>query len=244
MFDLNEEISKWRKTMAQNQTCEASDLDELQSHLIEEIDQLKAHNLSEQEAFWVAIHRLGAPDALTKEFAKVNESLLWQKRLFWGVVGILSYLGVFYISGAFSKIFSWLASRAGLGGYTLGVLETLSSIVLFGLFVLLLYVICKRGWAGRLFYKFTADLKGRIVLLAGVLLMTAVVSATRIFMTAMVARTTSAKEFGQVVMVSAYLRLGLLVLVPIVLMILLIKLHLTSVNYNFSSTTIIYSLQF
>jgi len=38
MFDLNEQIIKWRSNLAQSQTLGSSDIDELESHLREEIE--------------------------------------------------------------------------------------------------------------------------------------------------------------------------------------------------------------
>ena len=91
MFDLNKAISSWRMNLSERQTCAKSDIDEMETHLREEIDSLTASKLSEQEAFLVATHRLGDTDSLAAEFAKVNTSILWRNRLFWMLAGLLSY---------------------------------------------------------------------------------------------------------------------------------------------------------
>ena len=82
MFDLNEKINLWRRNLAQPQTLSGSDIDELESHLREETENLTALNLSDDEAFLVATHRLGQPHSISEEFAKVNASVLWRKRFF------------------------------------------------------------------------------------------------------------------------------------------------------------------
>ena len=53
MFDLNLEIDKWRRNMSQLEGVCGVDVDELESHLHEEIEHLKKVGLAEQEAFWV-----------------------------------------------------------------------------------------------------------------------------------------------------------------------------------------------
>ena len=60
MFNLNEKIIKWRSNLAQSETLAVSDLDELENHLREEIEQLTTLKLSDEEAFLVASHRLGS----------------------------------------------------------------------------------------------------------------------------------------------------------------------------------------
>ena len=73
MFNLTTEIAVWRKSILETETCTESDVNELESHLNEDMEQLKTKDLSEQEAFIVAVTRIGKPAEITGEFAKINK---------------------------------------------------------------------------------------------------------------------------------------------------------------------------
>ena len=89
MFELNKNIIKYQTELISNQSINESDVNELISHLQDEIDNLGKKGLSEEESFWIARHRLGDSKALTIEFSKVNPTFIWRKRL------ILLLLGYF-----------------------------------------------------------------------------------------------------------------------------------------------------
>src|SRR4030042_1430469 len=144
MFDLNKAISSWRMNLSERQTCAKSDIDEMETHLREEIDSLTASKLSEQEAFLVATHRLGDTDSLAAEFAKVNTSILWRNRLFWMLAGLLSYFVAKYITGITSTGFVVLAWFAGVRGHSLGVVDLVSQIVFFLAVIFAFYQIIRR----------------------------------------------------------------------------------------------------
>ena len=118
MFDLNKAISSWRMGLSEKQTCEKSDIDEMESHLREEIYSLTASKLSGQEAFLVATHRLGDNDSLAAEFAKVNTSILWRKRLFWMVAGMLTFIAAHHLSSLVLSGCYLLGALGGLLGYS------------------------------------------------------------------------------------------------------------------------------
>jgi hypothetical protein len=90
-FDLNQSVSKWREGLADAGTLRSADLDELEHHLRDSVAQLRAGELSEEEAFFVAAGRLGSSHLLSREFAKVNLSQVWQGRLCWMLLGIFLY---------------------------------------------------------------------------------------------------------------------------------------------------------
>ncbi len=117
MFDLNQEIAKWRNNLAQSETLCKSDIDELESHLREEIEGLKESKLSVEEAFLVATHRLGSPASLAREFAKINWGGALRHRLSWMITGILTYLLATHFAAAVSKDCILLAANSGMTGY-------------------------------------------------------------------------------------------------------------------------------
>ena len=110
MFNLTTEIAAWRKTILETETCTENDVNELQSHLTEEIDQLKAQSLSEQEAFLVAACRIGKPAELACEFTKVNRAFVFKNHIFWACTGILSFLAISKIAAFTSHVIRVLLS--------------------------------------------------------------------------------------------------------------------------------------
>jgi hypothetical protein len=109
-FDLDHALHDWRATLAGSPAVPSGDLDELESHLRDSVATLQAKGLSPREAFWVATSRLGASDALSGEFGKVNAGLVWLDRALWMVVGVV-------VMGLLSGLASTAADLATLGIY-------------------------------------------------------------------------------------------------------------------------------
>jgi hypothetical protein len=63
-FNLTTAIREWRNNLKCSASFENQDLDELESHLLDEIDQLRALSLSEREAFMIAADRIGSTEDL------------------------------------------------------------------------------------------------------------------------------------------------------------------------------------
>lgn len=78
-FNLNDKIDNWSK--AYQKTLSHEDIEELKSHLFDEIDTLKATGLTEEESFLIASHRLGDKKTITNEYAKVNKLAVFYQKL-------------------------------------------------------------------------------------------------------------------------------------------------------------------
>jgi hypothetical protein len=89
MFQLENAIHNWKDKLYQSNTLTHSDIEELETHLIDEVSALKDKGLSEEEAFYVASNRIGSVDLLSCEFAKVNFNTLWMKRIVWLLSGYI-----------------------------------------------------------------------------------------------------------------------------------------------------------
>jgi len=72
MFNLDQAISEWRRQMLATGVKAFDILDELESHLRENIDEQILAGSNPQQAFEIAVRRIGNPDALRVEFAKVG----------------------------------------------------------------------------------------------------------------------------------------------------------------------------
>ena len=84
---LEQQIEAWRAHLRKSRTITGQDAAELEDHLREQVGSLRADGLSEDEAFLVAVKRLGAIDALTREFAREHSDRLWKQLVLSGDQG-------------------------------------------------------------------------------------------------------------------------------------------------------------
>lgn len=84
---LEPQIAAWRNHLRKSQAIASQDAAELEDHLREQIASLRADGLSEDEAFLVAVKRLGAINALTREFAREHSDRLWKQLVLTGDPG-------------------------------------------------------------------------------------------------------------------------------------------------------------
>jgi hypothetical protein len=73
MFDLDQAILQWRRQLSASGLASAEILDELESHLREEIERQLAAGLTAEEAFHLSVARLGEPSLLRREFTRARK---------------------------------------------------------------------------------------------------------------------------------------------------------------------------
>ena len=76
---LEQQIEAWRAHLRTSGAITRADAAELEDHLREQIASLGEDGLSDDEAFLVAVKRMGAIDALTREFAREHSDRLWKQ---------------------------------------------------------------------------------------------------------------------------------------------------------------------
>src|ERR671915_127970 len=76
---LEEQIDRWRSYLRLRQAIHSVDVAELEDHLREQIAVLVDAGLATDEAFLVAVKRMGALDALSREFAREHSDRLWKQ---------------------------------------------------------------------------------------------------------------------------------------------------------------------
>jgi hypothetical protein len=115
MFDLEKQISEWRKQMLAAGLRSPVLLEELESHLREEIELQTKAGRSGEEAFTSAVQKIGPAHKVQKEFMKIgilNKSLNWKlfallflvyTALYPLLVGSLVFI---FKNGAFSEMTS------------------------------------------------------------------------------------------------------------------------------------------
>ncbi|BDZ44344.1 permease prefix domain 1-containing protein [Naasia aerilata] len=79
MATLDTDIADWRAAVSRGRAVAPADADELEHHLRDQIAELVDAGLTEDEAFLVAVKRLGKVDVLTAEFAREHSERLWKQ---------------------------------------------------------------------------------------------------------------------------------------------------------------------
>lgn len=76
---LDEQIDQWRSYLRRRQAIHSVDVVELEDHLREQVAVLVDAGLATDEAFLVAVKRMGDLDALSREFAREHSDRLWKQ---------------------------------------------------------------------------------------------------------------------------------------------------------------------
>ena len=76
---LEEQIDQWRSYLRRRQAIHSVDVAELEDHLREQVAVLADAGLATDEAFLVAVKRMGDLDALSREFAREHSDRLWKQ---------------------------------------------------------------------------------------------------------------------------------------------------------------------
>jgi hypothetical protein len=79
MDGVESQIAEWRTYVAKAPAVDGRDVDELEAHLRDQIAELDAAGLTADEAFLVAVKRMGDLDTLSREFARENSARLWKQ---------------------------------------------------------------------------------------------------------------------------------------------------------------------
>ena len=78
-WDLEARIGEWRAFLRRRQAIEQVDVDELEDHLRNQVTSLGEAGLTADEAFLVAVKRLGDLDSLSREFSREYSERLWKQ---------------------------------------------------------------------------------------------------------------------------------------------------------------------
>ena len=76
---LEEQIAQWRAYVRSRQALHGPDVEELEGHLRDQLVALTEAGLAGDEAFLVAVKRMGSLDALSREFARAHSERLWKQ---------------------------------------------------------------------------------------------------------------------------------------------------------------------
>jgi len=76
---LEEQIGQWRNYLLRRRAIQSVDVAELEDHLREQVSGLVSVGLAPDEAFLVAVKRIGNLDSLSREFALEHSERLWKQ---------------------------------------------------------------------------------------------------------------------------------------------------------------------
>ncbi|MBN2030089.1 hypothetical protein JW824_07560 [bacterium] len=186
-FDIDQKIKNWKGYLNSHGSFLPEDLEELETHLRDEIEVLQDSGLDVEEAYFIGIKRLGKSDVLSREFYKINAQSLW-KHLFtpsetgsdkvvfrdvWMIVGLA------FLAGFLGKIPDLFGYRTSVEADSLIYLRNLSLFfipVIGGWFVIqkknlgvglyIFVVLCIGGFLAVNFFPFTGTRQTEI--LAGI----------------------------------------------------------------------------
>ena len=108
MFDRDEALTHWRNRMSTAGEIRNLELAELESHLIDQAEDLQQRGLTEEESFLLAARRLGDASALGAEFMKTSLRATFESPAFWMVAGCLAYFVVGKLLWTFQSVSTWL----------------------------------------------------------------------------------------------------------------------------------------
>jgi len=76
---IEQQIDQWRSYLRRRQAIASVDVEELEDHLREQISALGSAGLGDDEAFLIAVKRIGNLDKLSREFAREHSERLWKQ---------------------------------------------------------------------------------------------------------------------------------------------------------------------
>lgn len=76
---LEAQITEWRAFVEEASAMDGRDVDELEAHLRDQIVDLAESGLNEDEAFLIAVKRMGSVDDISHEFAREHSGRLWRQ---------------------------------------------------------------------------------------------------------------------------------------------------------------------
>lgn len=135
-FSLEKEIKQWRSEFSNSSSFSDDNVEELETHLLDEISALNEKGLTYEEAFWIAKNRIGSTSVLQQEYKKVNKSLDLYNKIIPYVKGTLIFSVIFSI---FEIVHILLLNAT----FSIGILNlntvSIGVLLLFGVLILLVF---------------------------------------------------------------------------------------------------------
>lgn len=113
-FDLKEHLKTWKSELSKKSNMTLDNISELESHLLDEIDQLKLKGLNTEESLLIAKNRIGNVTDLNVEFGKVNRHFQFRNKIIPYLKGALLFIAFIIITELFINASMLLIKKTGL----------------------------------------------------------------------------------------------------------------------------------
>lgn len=137
-FNLAKSVQDWKLELFQSSNLTSDNINELESHLLDELDALKSKGLNNEEAFIISRKRIGNTDNISIEFGKVNKKICFSNMVLPYLNGILLAIMFLTIAELTRNTSVLIAKLSGVNDIYLNwisiVLFVLLTSVMFGLF--------------------------------------------------------------------------------------------------------------
>lgn len=136
-FNLKESLEIWKSELSQNSNMTRDNINELESHLQDEIHELQKIGLSIEESMLIAQNRIGNLKELTTEFGKVNKGVYFRNKIIPYLKGILLFIGFITIAELLTNCSILIAKGIGINDGNLNFVSI--GILMLSIFILLLF---------------------------------------------------------------------------------------------------------
>lgn len=116
-FNIQEQIDHWVSKIKSEPSFTESDSEELKSHLLDSIDQLKDTGLNDEEAFWVASRRIGTSVDWEEDYSQINNQVIQMRRSVLILAGVLVYFCLYYFIESTSRLLFIILLSKDINGY-------------------------------------------------------------------------------------------------------------------------------
>lgn len=136
-FNLNKSIEIWQSELSQNLNMTRDNINELESHLQDEIHELQKLGLNNEESFLIAKCRIGDIEELSTEFSKVNKQVFFRNRIIPYLKGILFFMAFISITELLTNFSILIANKIGINDINLNLFSI--GLLIFLTFTLLIF---------------------------------------------------------------------------------------------------------
>tara|TARA_B110000908_G_C10165474_1_gene408155 strand:+ start:531 stop:1145 length:615 start_codon:yes stop_codon:yes gene_type:complete len=126
---------------------------ELESHLLDEIDELEQLGLNTEESLLIAKNRIGNTKELTAEFGKVNKNIYFRNKVIPYLKGILLFMAFITITNLLANLSLIIATNIGIDSENLNYVSI--GILIFSSLILSILAYNKYQNTNLNFKKFT-----------------------------------------------------------------------------------------
>jgi len=205
-FSIDKSINIWKSQLSKKSNFTGDNINELESHLLDEIQGLSEIGLNEEESFLVASKRIGTIEQLTSEYGKVNRKVYFRSRILPFLKGILVFIAFMTITELVTNTLILVADKMELNDnqlnwLSIGILISLSLIP---------FVIFYNKYKKE---KFNMQIISNIPFLVITIVVTKLLS---IFSLTSAAHSIGSKSFGILRLNFGYFELSFLILILIV----------------------------